>query len=52
MNKEVSMLGLWLLTCGNRAGTTVVDAPAAGTLDAKLDSGDPIGDESQQAKAE
>ena len=52
MNKEVSKLGLWLLTCGNWAGTTAVDASAAGTFDAKLDSGDPIGDESQQAKAE
>jgi hypothetical protein len=52
VSKEVSILGLWYLTCGNRAGTTAVNTPAAGTLDAKLDSGDPIGDEKDQAKAE
>ena len=52
MNKEVSKPRVWLLTCGNRAGTTAVDASAAGILDAESNTGDPIGDEEDQAKAE
>ena len=52
MNKEVSKPRVWLLTCGNRAGTTAVDAASAGILDAELDGGDPIGEETDQAKTE
>ena len=52
MNKEVWKPRVWWLTCGNRAGTTAVDASAAGILNAELDGGDPIGEKIDQAKTE
>ena len=52
MNKEAPKPKLYLLACDNRAGKTAVDASAAGVLDTESNTGDPIGSEEDQAKAE